>query len=329
MRRRAGLALLILLGVCVGTSPAALANVTFGEQQYEYEPGDVLPGAVEFERTDTHWIGYGPGEQGERSVLGYVLLTDDLVDIPGYSGHTLNTLVGLDPAGTITGIKIVHHAEPIVLIGLSEKVIHDFVAQYVGKDIRDRIIISDKPRPGHIAVDAISGATVTAVAENATILEAGRRVGRAVGIVRDFEIRTRRVAERFEPATWDALVAQGAIGRLVVEPDQVQSEGSEPILDLRFAVLDAPAIGKNLLGDRYYAIVRERLEKDGGSALFIGAQRVPCRSKAPGLLEAGSSTASPWSRVPVSSSSRMSIRSIFRRSRSKARRSFGRAASSS
>jgi len=249
-----------------------LAGITFGEQKYEYEPADVLPGAVQFVREETYWVGYGPGDEDARALVGYVLLTDDLVEIPGYSGHTLNTLVGMDGGGKITGIKIVQHSEPIVLIGLSEKVIHDFVAQYIGKDIRDRIIISDQAREGHIAVDAISGATVTAVAENATILEAGRRVGRTVGIVQAFEVRTRRVADGFTPATWDELVAGETIGRLIVQPQQLQSEGTGPVLDLRFTLLDAPTIGKNLLGERYYAIVQDRLAREGGSALFIGAE---------------------------------------------------------
>ena len=57
-------------------------------------------------------------ERRAAALLGFVLLTDDLVEIPAYSGQTINTLVGLDTAGTITGLRIVRHSEPIVLIGL-------------------------------------------------------------------------------------------------------------------------------------------------------------------------------------------------------------------
>jgi len=42
-----------------------------------------------------------------------------------------------------------------------------------------------------------------------------------VGIVQAYEVRTRRVADGFEPATWDELVARKAIGRLAVQPQQL------------------------------------------------------------------------------------------------------------
>ena len=257
---------LIVVGLPLA-SPAH-AQVLFGEKQYDYQPADVLPGAGDFVRQDTYWEARGPGG---GDPMGYVFLTDDLVEVPGYSGHTLNTLVGLDATGKITGVKIIRHSEPIVLIGLDEKVIHDFVAQYPGRDIRDRIIISNTPKQGYVAVDGITSATVTAVAANATILAAGRKVGRAVGIVQASEIRTRRPSTLFEPLDWPALEKRGAIGRLVVKPAEIHASGEESALDLRFAILDAPSICRNLLGERYDTIVQERLTRDGGTALYIAA----------------------------------------------------------
>ena len=256
-----------LIAVALPLAPSVHAQMLFGEKSYEYAPADVLPGAANVVRQDTYWEARGRGDDP----IGYVFLTDDLVEVPGYSGHTLNTLVGLDAAGKITGVKIVHHSEPIVLIGLDEKVIHDFVAQYPGRDIRDRIIISNTPKPGYVAVDGISGATVTAMAENATILAAGRKVGRAVGIVQAAEIRNRLPSMVFQPLDWAALVKRGALGRLVVQPEALHQEGDGPALDLHFAVLDPAAIGQNLLGERYYQIVQERLQGQGGCALFIAA----------------------------------------------------------
>ncbi len=243
----------------------------FGEKKYDYQPSDVLPAATEFVEKETYWEGYGSTPDDARAIVGYVFLTDDLVEVPGYSGHTINTLVGMDPRGKITGIKIVKHSEPIVLIGLSEKVIHDFVAQYLGKDIRERIIISDSPREGYTAFDGISGATVTAVAENVTIIKAALQVGRAVGIIAAHEIRSQRPSQAFTAATWGELAASGAIGHLVVKPEEIEQVGDEPVIDLVYAVLDPPSIGKNLLGERYYEVVRERLARDGGSAIYVAA----------------------------------------------------------
>jgi len=246
-------------------------QLPFGEQRYEYELGDVLPGAAEFVRSETHWRAYGTAEQGgEPPLLGYVFLTDDLVEIPGYSGETMNTLVGLDTQGAITGIRIVRHSEPIVLIGLSEAAIHEFIDQYLGKNIIERIIIGTSDRPGYTSVDGISGATVTAIAENATVLEAGRLVGRAEGFVQASQVRKQRPADWFEALTWKELAARQAIGSITVQSGELGQQDELPAVSLRFAILDPPAIGKNLVGEHFYGVVRERLDRDGGSAIYVG-----------------------------------------------------------
>jgi NosR/NirI family nitrous oxide reductase transcriptional regulator len=250
-------------------SGPAPAQLPFGEQSYEYELGEVMPGATEFDRVETHWRAFDSA--AERRLLGYVLLTDDLVDVPGYSGKTMNTLVGIDTEGTITGIRIVRHSEPIVLIGLAERVMHEFVDQYLGKSVKDRILITDNPKAGYIGIDGISGATVTAIAENATVLEAGRLVGRTEGFVSAAEVRTRRPSDRFTPLSWKQLLARDAIGSLVVRPEELDLPDEGILVDLRFTVLDPPSIGKNLLGERFYAVVRDRLDEQGGSALYVAS----------------------------------------------------------
>jgi len=278
MRRSFTLALFVLLAL----AQAASAQILFGEKKYPYELSDVLPGAAKFDQKEGFWEGHGP----DGKLLGYVFLTDNLVQIPGYSGHTINTLVGLDPEGKLTGAKVVRHAEPIVLIGLNPQVILDFVAQYPGRDIRDRILISNTPKSGYVTVDGISGATVTAVAENATILKAARTVAKTVGIVKASEVRTRRPSAAFEPLDWPGLVARKAIGHLSLTPEQLHRSGDDSTLDVYYAILDAPAIGQNLLGERYYKIVQERLARDGGSALFIGG-RGPVSFKGAGFARGG------------------------------------------
>ena len=59
--------LLIATSFCV--SGTAHAQVVFGEQEYDYRPSDVLPGATEFIRKDTFWEGYGPGTEGPRTPI--------------------------------------------------------------------------------------------------------------------------------------------------------------------------------------------------------------------------------------------------------------------
>jgi len=118
--------------------------------------------------------------QGQR-LLGYAYLTGDIVRIPAYSGHPINTLVGFDVTGRIVGIRIVEHQEPILLVGISEERLHQFVSQYQGKSVFDRIVIG-AGGAGDTVVDTISGATITVMVENATLARTLRRVAESRGL---------------------------------------------------------------------------------------------------------------------------------------------------
>jgi nitrous oxide reductase family maturation protein NosD len=66
------------------------------------------------------------------------------------------------------------------------------------------------------------------------------------------------------------MIGLGAIGELTISASEVGEQGGGSVLDLYFAVLDAPSVGRNLLGDRFYPSVRERMGEKGMSALFVG-----------------------------------------------------------
>ncbi len=117
----------------------------------------------------------------DQQLLGYVFVTNDVVRIPGYSGKPINTLVGFDLTGRITGIAIVHHEEPILAVGITEERLRAFTDQYRGKSVFDRIAIGAE-REGHVAIDTISGATITVMVQNATITRAARMVAASRGI---------------------------------------------------------------------------------------------------------------------------------------------------
>ena len=116
-------------------------------------------------------------------VVGYVYLTDHILPIPAYSGKPISTLVALDLEGHIAGVRIVHHEEPILLAGVSEQQLHAYVAQYQGIDVRDRIKVGGRPAEGMAIVDAISGATITAMVINQTIAKTAQRVAEARGLL--------------------------------------------------------------------------------------------------------------------------------------------------
>jgi NosR/NirI family nitrous oxide reductase transcriptional regulator len=121
-----------------------------------------------------------PVYRGDR-LLGFAFLTADVVRIPAYSGKPIDTLVGFDLAGRIAGLAIVHHEEPILAAGVTEERLHAFTDQYRGKSVFDRVTIG-APREGYVAVDAISGATITVMVQNATVMQAVRRVAESRGL---------------------------------------------------------------------------------------------------------------------------------------------------
>jgi len=118
----------------------------------------------------------------DGKLIGYVYLSGNVVRIPAYSGRPINTLVGFDMDGRIVGVRIVEHQEPILLVGISEERLHRFVHQYQGKSIFDQIVIGGG-RDDAVAVDTISGATITVMVENATIMRSARQVAESRGLV--------------------------------------------------------------------------------------------------------------------------------------------------
>jgi len=118
-----------------------------------------------------------------KKVVGYVFYTDDVVKIPAYSGKPIRTLVGFDTTGKIVGLNIVHHEEPILVVGISDTDLQNFIDQYLNKYVNDKIKIGGRDRDGYKSIDAISGATITVMVLNATINQSMRKVARARGIL--------------------------------------------------------------------------------------------------------------------------------------------------
>ncbi|MBI1905889.1 MAG: 4Fe-4S binding protein [Rhodocyclales bacterium] len=113
--------------------------------------------------------------------IGYVFFTNDVLRIPAYSGRPINTLIGISMDGRIAGLAIVQHEEPILAVGITEERLARYVAQYQGKSAHDKVVIG-APRPGHLAIDGISGATITVMVENATVMRAAGEFAMSRGI---------------------------------------------------------------------------------------------------------------------------------------------------
>ena len=249
----------------------------------------VLPGADSFShrmgkpayveayrsKKDDHSENDNDGERDDRELIGYVFLSTDIVDIPAYSGKPVVTLIGMDTQGIITGVRVLKHSEPILLLGIPESELTRFVNQYLGKFVGSRIEVgTGRPGQGVIGLDAITGATVTVIAENQVILRSGLGVARQVGIIEP----TLRPQAKFTPVAgkldWDALLKEGSIQRLKVDTVEVGLPGSvQPYIDIYFGYLNAPAVGRSVLGDSGYQSLMSRL-KPGEHAIFLIANGV-------------------------------------------------------
>jgi NosR/NirI family transcriptional regulator, nitrous oxide reductase regulator len=228
---------------------------------------DVLPGAVDFRAIpDRPWV---EGVDASGEPRGWVVLSTDVVDIKAYSGKPIVTLIGLDTEGVIAGVRVLQHSEPILLVGIPESVLHDFVASYVGRPANEKVVIAAE-EPGARTVDMISGATVTVLAENRTILEVSRGLGEEMGVIPPVPRVPGHFAPDLEPWTWDRIVRKRALGRLTVSQEQMglpADPGGEPFIDIHFGIADSPGLGTALLGERVWQRASERLEP--GEHLFV------------------------------------------------------------
>jgi len=122
-----------------------------------------------------------PVYTGEQ-LLGYVLRTTDIAPIPAYSGKPITLLVGISLDGRISGLEITQHSEPILGAGVSEKDLKHYVDQYRGISVRERVKMGGAEREGYVIIDGITGATITAMVMNATVMKAVKKVAKSRGI---------------------------------------------------------------------------------------------------------------------------------------------------
>ncbi len=264
--KRKMLVLLLLISFCYLTVAEG-----FVERRFPYKPEDVLR-ASRFVRKNGYWEGYGR----DNKLAGYVILSTDWTrHLVGYSSKPLETLIGMDPNGVITGVKIVAYSEPIFMIGIKDSDYNKFLAQYVNKNIKDNLTVGRE-----ITMDAITGATVSAVVQNATILGSARGVAAAVTgaaaapgkAERRAVAKKAQISGKFSPMSWNELVSSGAVKNIVVTSRELGMKGAEDnFLDLDIGIATPPSIGRNILGDRSYADIMKKV-KEGQSAIFVFAK---------------------------------------------------------
>jgi NosR/NirI family nitrous oxide reductase transcriptional regulator len=251
--------------------------------------GELVPGADSLGpvRPD---LPVAPALAGGKPV-GWVFLNSDFAPSTGYSGKPINILIGLGQDARITGAKLVKHYEPIVLVGIPEKRITDVIGRYVGLDMAKEAATSGE---GH-KLDIVSGATVTIMVIDDSIVRAGIKVARALGLGGlKAEVATsgpKREIDtgKVEIKDWLTLVGDGSLRRLTLDVGMVNDgfarsgdpraaerpepgEPSETFVDLYAAVVSIPTIGKSLLGDAEYRNRLEKLVAEGRQAILVAGR---------------------------------------------------------
>ena len=228
-----------------------------------------------------------PAYRGDK-LQGYVYLNSDFANAVGYSGKPIQVLVGIDPNGVLTGLKLVEHKEPIVLVGIPEKRILEAVNKLIGADLGS-VARGAAPAP---QVDIVSGATVTvlvigdSIVRSATkLIRSGRLGGQGSQVAAAPRVAKAIDTAKSEVRDWQTLVGDGSVRRLTLSIADVNQafeksgnaaaagrpeEGApdDTFIDLHVADVAVPTIGRSLLGDDGYNRLAARL-KPGQQALVV------------------------------------------------------------
>ena len=279
----------ILLLACLSFQVAAAEPAaTFDTFANKVSPGDLVPGADRF----------GPTQQSPPvaqvfqgdTLVGYAYLNSQFVNSTGYSSKPIHILVGLDTAGTIVGVKLVAHSEPIVLIGIPEKRVVDYMASFLGYNPLKSVAEGRGPPQ----VDLVSGATVTALVMGESITRSSVRVARLLGLggASAAPVAQSRVMDAAAGSVenWKKLLAEGAVKHLHLTVGEVNRKfveagdpvaarhpepgaANDPFIDLYVALVSQPSIGRSLLGESEFASVQKMLAP-GQQAIMVAGDGI-------------------------------------------------------
>jgi NosR/NirI family nitrous oxide reductase transcriptional regulator len=282
---------LLLIAALVALSLAARVGHTAELERFlkDVRPADVFPGADRLaapEGSPLVSLAFSGDEQ-----LGFVFLNSDIVNATGYSGKPIHVLIAMNMDGVIQGARIVEHSEPIVLIGIPEKRIAGFLDAFIGLNVVKLVQDDDDDHD----IDIVSGATVTVMVIDDSVVRSAIRVARAYGLgglVSEQAMPTGPKASINVTAPaltedWIALIGDGSVRRLKLTVGDVnrafEEEGDteaiarpetgdpgEVFIELYAALVSVPTIGKSVLGDGEYRNLTKRL-KPGQQGILLAA----------------------------------------------------------
>ncbi|MFQ5562775.1 MAG: 4Fe-4S binding protein [Parvularculaceae bacterium] len=260
----------------------------------ETQPGEMVPGATAYGKLRDDLPVMPVLRNGET--VGWVFATSDFVTTTGYSGKPIHILMAVDLDAKVTGVRLVKHSEPIVLIGIPNSRIEAVTNGHVGLDLREVARAKQSRR----RLDIISGATVTVMVIDDSIVRAGLRVARALelgGLAKPEETvagaaaKPRMARDDIGGAeSWKALAADGSVAALRITVGDINDAfdalgdaraGARPekgapeevFTQMYAGLVSQPTIGRSLLGDAEYENLASWLNEGEYAVLLAGAGR--------------------------------------------------------
>lgn len=208
----------------------------------------------------------GSGARG-----GYVIQSEAISPLPGFSGAAINIMVLLDMDGGFIDVKLLSQSEPIFVSGLGEAPFRQFLEQYRGLSINTPITIGTNYGSGGggslVYLDGVTKATASVRIAHESIMAAARAVAREKlkGIARPQE-KVVLKPDLDLNFTWQDLVDQGLARHVVTTHGEVRDEfagttwqsddpfpdaaDSDPFIDLWIVDVTAPPVAKAVMGPR-------------------------------------------------------------------------------
>ena len=251
----------------------------------DLEPSELAPGADAFGPVREDVKVAAVLKDGET--IAWAFLTSDFVGTTGYSGKPIHVVAAIDDDAVLTGVKLVKHSEPIVLIGIPNSKMVALTESYAGLDLKVEAATGGE---GH-DLDIISGATVTIMIIDDSLVRGGIKVARALGLggLSPVQLGPKRDLDmaRDSVTDWETLSGDGSVRRMTLEVGQVNAafaetgdaraiarpEPGEPddtFIDMHMALVSVPTIGRSLLGDAEYANLVDWLEPGEQAILILG-----------------------------------------------------------
>lgn len=206
-----------------------------------------------------------------NATVGYIFSTAGVINSTGYAGETIDVLAGVSTDGIIQGAMLRKHSEPILVIGVSDDDLKNFVDGLAGTNVLISAVERSRRTPD--SADAISGATVSSAVIRDAVIRGARTVLRA----RSTPVGPARLERpAYETKSWPKLIQDGEVAskqfRFADIPDELGYDAvpEDTFITLYAALLTPPLIGGNLLGKREHDALLASLGS-GDHAVLIAA----------------------------------------------------------